>query len=83
MRLVGISEAWLDTVLTDALSALSDLRPSLPGSSTFIIEGNLAVEVPRSTGYRAQARGPPSGPAVVTASAVELFSIELRVEKNH
>lgn len=38
-----------------------------------IIEGDRA----------AQSRGPPSGPAVVTAGAAELFGIELGVEKNH
>jgi hypothetical protein len=80
MRLPSTSEARLDVAL---IAAPSDLRPSLLGSSTFIIENDLAVEYPRSTANRARSRGPPSGAAVVTAGAAELFGIDLRVEKNH
>lgn len=67
MRLVSTSEAGLDAVLI----------------APFIIDGDLAVEDPRSAANRARSRGPPSGAAVVTAGAAELFGIELRIEKNH
>jgi hypothetical protein len=67
MRLLITSEARLGKVLIAAS----------------IIAGDLAVEDPRSTANRARSRGPPSGAAVVTAGAAELFGIDLRVEKNH
>lgn len=67
MRLVSTSEAWPDAALI----------------APFTIEDDLAVEDPRSTVYRAQSRGPPYGPAVVTVRVTELFDIELGIKKNH